>query len=173
MEERIISVYERIAHHHGQRHRAHRIAVAQRARHHQDLLPARRNVDAAIAQVTRHFAADPAAAAAGTTPPFIITYNASSVPILQLGLSGRGLSEQQLIDFGVNFIRTQLVTIPGGAIPYPYGGKQRQVMVDLNPAALQSKGLSPADVVNAVGEPEPDSSGGHGQDRRSSNTTST
>ena len=63
---------------------------------------------------------------------------------------GRGLTEQALFDYGVNFIRTRLVTIPGCAIPYPYGGKQRQIMVDLNPAAMQSKGLSPADVTAAI-----------------------
>ena len=72
------------------------------------------------------------------------------MPIIQLGLSGQGLSEQQLNDFGLNFIRTQLVTVHGAGIPYPYGGKQRQVQVDLNLPALQSKGLSPADVVNAI-----------------------
>jgi len=86
----------------------------------------------------------------GTTPPLIIQFNASSVPILQLGLSGQGLSEQQLNDFGLNFIRTQLATVEGAQIPYPYGGKQRQVQVDINVQALQAKGLSPADVVNAV-----------------------
>ncbi len=88
----------------------------------------------------------------GTQPPLIINYNASSVPILQLGLSGNGLTEQQLNDIGLNFLRTQLVTVPGAAIPYPYGGKQRQIMVDLSPSLLQSKGLSAADVVNAVGQ---------------------
>ena len=86
----------------------------------------------------------------GTTPPLAISYNASSVPILQLALSGNGLSEQQLNDFATNFIRTQLATVPGAAIPWPYGGKQRQVMIDLQLPALQSKGLSPADVVSAV-----------------------
>jgi multidrug efflux pump subunit AcrB len=86
----------------------------------------------------------------GTTPPLIIQFNASSVPILQLGLSGQGLTEQQLNDFGLNFIRTQLATVEGAQIPYPYGGKQRQVQVDINLQALQAKGLSPTDVVNAV-----------------------
>jgi multidrug efflux pump subunit AcrB len=86
----------------------------------------------------------------GSTPPLIITYSASTVPILQLALSGKGLSEQQLNDYGLNFIRTRLITVPGAAVPYPYGGKQRQVQVDLDTAALQSKGLSPLDVVNAV-----------------------
>jgi multidrug efflux pump subunit AcrB len=86
----------------------------------------------------------------GTLPPLIINYSASSVPILQLGLSGSGLSEQQLNDLGQNFLRPQLVTVPGAVIPFLYGGKQRQVMVDLNPGLMQSKGLSPPDVLNAV-----------------------
>src|SRR5580698_8973495 len=86
----------------------------------------------------------------GTLPPLIINYSASSVPILQLGLSGNGLSEQQLNDLGQNFLRPQLVTVPGAVIPFLYGGKQRQVMVDLNPGLIQSKGLSPQDVLNAV-----------------------
>src|ERR1700691_4321307 len=86
----------------------------------------------------------------GTLPPLIINYSASSVPILQLGLSGKGLSEQQLNDMGQNFLRPQLVTVPGAVIPYPYGGKQRQVMIDLNENLLQAKGLSPQDVLNAL-----------------------
>jgi multidrug efflux pump subunit AcrB len=88
---------------------------------------------------------------AGTNPPIVLTYNASSVPILQLALSGKGLQEQDLNDIALNFLRTQLVTIPGAVVPYPYGGKQRQVMIDLNPQELQAKGLSPVDVVTAVG----------------------
>jgi len=87
---------------------------------------------------------------AGTTPPLIINYSASSVPILQLALSGQGLAEQQLFDLGVNFLRPQLVTIPGVAIPYPFGGKQRQVMIDLDMRMLQAKGLSPSDVLNTL-----------------------
>jgi multidrug efflux pump subunit AcrB len=86
----------------------------------------------------------------GTQPPIIINYSASSVPILQLGLSGNGLSEQQLNDLGQNFMRPQLVTVPGSVIPFLYGGKQRQVMIDLDPGLLQSKGLAPQDVLNAV-----------------------
>ncbi len=86
----------------------------------------------------------------GTNPPLVIQYNASTVPILQLALSGQGLSEQQLFDYAVNFIRTTLITTPGLAMPFPYGGKQRQIEVDLNTAALQSKGLAPSDVVNAI-----------------------
>jgi multidrug efflux pump subunit AcrB len=107
-------------------------------------------VEAAIAQITAISQSGLRQMPPGTTPPFIITYNASSVPILQLGLSGKGLSEQQLFDFGVNFIRTQLATVQGASIPLPYGGKQPQIQVDLDPAALQAKGLSAADVVNAV-----------------------
>jgi CzcA family heavy metal efflux pump len=86
----------------------------------------------------------------GTLPPLIINFNASTVPILQLSLSGKGLSESQLNDLAVNFLRTQLVTVPGAAIPYPYGGKQRQVMINLNLNELAAHGLSPNDVLNAV-----------------------
>ncbi|HEX4542600.1 MAG TPA: efflux RND transporter permease subunit, partial [Candidatus Acidoferrum sp.] len=86
----------------------------------------------------------------GTTPPLVIQYNASTVPILQLALSGKGLNEQQLFDAGVNFIRTGLITVPGVAVPYPYGGKQRQIQIDLNTSQLQAKGLSPSDVVNTI-----------------------
>src|SRR5712691_7857183 len=86
----------------------------------------------------------------GTTPPLIINFSASSVPILQLALSGEGLVEQQLFDLGVNFLRPQLVTIRGVAIPFPFGGKQRQVMVDLNPRMLQAKGISPAEVLDSL-----------------------
>ncbi|HVH92493.1 MAG TPA: efflux RND transporter permease subunit, partial [Candidatus Acidoferrum sp.] len=87
---------------------------------------------------------------AGAQPPLILNFSASTVPIVQLALSGEGLSEQQLNDIGLNFLRTQLVTVSGAAVPYPYGGKQTQVMIDLNPRLLQSKGLSATDVVNAV-----------------------
>src|SRR5207248_8690720 len=109
------------------------------------------NLASAIAQVTAICQTQLKQLPPGTTPPLIITYNASTVPILQLGLSGQGLTEQELNDLGQNFIRTQLVTVPGVAIPYSYGGKQRQVEVDLNTQALQSKGLGPSDVVNAIG----------------------
>jgi multidrug efflux pump subunit AcrB len=86
----------------------------------------------------------------GTLPPLIINYSASSVPILQLGITGEGLAEQQLNDLSQNFLRPQLVTVPGAVIPYSYGGKQRQVMIDLNEGLTQSKGLAPQDVLNAV-----------------------
>jgi multidrug efflux pump subunit AcrB len=87
----------------------------------------------------------------GSLPPLIVNYNASTVPILQLSLSGNGLTEPQLNDIGLNFLRTQLVTVPGAAVPYPYGGKTRQVMVNLNPTLMQAKGLSPNDVLTALG----------------------
>src|SRR5579862_285209 len=108
------------------------------------------DINKAIAQVTAISQTQLRQLPPGTTPPLVITYNASTVPILQLALSGKTLSEQQLFDYGVNFIRTRLITVPGAAIPYPYGGKQRQVQVDLNTNALQAKGLSPLDVVNAI-----------------------
>ena len=86
----------------------------------------------------------------GTQPPSVLTYNASSVPVLQLSLSGSNLSEQALSDLGTNFLRTRLATVQGAQIPFPYGGKQAQITVDLDPAALQAKLLSPVDVVNAL-----------------------
>jgi multidrug efflux pump subunit AcrB len=107
-------------------------------------------IEMAVSQIVAQGAAAVRQMPPGTTPPFIIVYNASSVPILQLALSGKGLSEQQLFDFAINSVRTQLATVQGASIPYPYGGKQRQVMIDIRPDLLQAKGLSPADVVNAV-----------------------
>jgi len=86
----------------------------------------------------------------GTFPPFIIQYNASSVPVLQIGVSGPGLNEQQLNDIATNTIRLQLATVEGAQIPFPFGGKQRQIQVDLDLNALEARGLSPADVVNAI-----------------------
>ena len=86
----------------------------------------------------------------GTLPPEIINFSASSVPILQLGLSGDGLSEAQLNDYATNFVRTQLITVPGAVVPSPYGGKQRQITVDMEQAAMQSKGIAPGDILNAL-----------------------
>jgi multidrug efflux pump subunit AcrB len=86
----------------------------------------------------------------GATPPLILNYNASTVPIIQLALSGEGLTEQNLADIGINQLRTPLVTVPGAAIPYPYGGKQRQIQIDLDPSALQARGLSGQDVANTL-----------------------
>jgi CzcA family heavy metal efflux pump len=88
----------------------------------------------------------------GVLPPQIINFSASSVPILQLGISGRGLSESQLNDYATNFIRTQLVTVPGSVIPLPYGGKQRQINIAMDQTAMQSKGVAPGDLLNAVAQ---------------------
>src|ERR1700719_1461133 len=108
------------------------------------------NLQQGIAQITAVSQTQLRQLPAGSTPPLILAYSASSVPVLQLALSGQNLSEQQLNDYGLNFIRTQIITVPGVSVPYPYGGKQRQVQVDLNTSALQSKGLSALDVVNAI-----------------------
>lgn len=86
----------------------------------------------------------------GISPPLILNYNASTIPILQLALSGQGLSEGQMFDLGMNQIRPTLVTVPGAAVPAPYGGSQRQIQIDLDPVALQSKGLSAQDVGSAI-----------------------
>jgi len=86
----------------------------------------------------------------GISSPLIITYSASAVPILQLGVKGQGLSEQELFDYTWNTVHAQLATVPGAAIPYPYGGKLRQVSVNLDIPELQAKGLSPVDVINAI-----------------------
>jgi multidrug efflux pump subunit AcrB len=86
----------------------------------------------------------------GQTPPFILNYNASTVPIIQLALSGAGLTEQTLTDLGTNFLRTRLVTVQGAAVPYPFGGKTPQIMFDLDTAALQARGLTGLDVANAL-----------------------
>jgi CzcA family heavy metal efflux pump len=86
----------------------------------------------------------------GTTPPLILNYNASTVPILQLALSGKGMSEQTLADLALNSVRTQLITVAGAAIPFPYGGKTRQIQIDLDPQALQARGLTAQDVGNAL-----------------------
>jgi multidrug efflux pump subunit AcrB len=86
----------------------------------------------------------------GATPPLILNYNASTVPIIQLALSGQGVSEQTLADTGLNVVRTPLVTVPGAAIPYPYGGKARQVQIDLDSSAMQARGLSGQDVANTL-----------------------
>jgi len=86
----------------------------------------------------------------GATPPLILSYNASTVPIIQLALSGAGLSEQQLQDTGLNTIRVRLITVAGAAVPYPYGGKSREVQIDLDSAAMQARGLSGQDVAGAL-----------------------
>src|SRR5467141_2084101 len=108
------------------------------------------NIQQGIAQITAVSQTQLKQLPAGSTPPLILAYSASSVSVLQLALAGQNLSEQELNDYGLNAIRTQLITVPGASVPYPYGGKQRQVQVDLNTTALQSKGLSALDVVNAI-----------------------
>jgi multidrug efflux pump subunit AcrB len=108
------------------------------------------NIQTANAQVTAIAQTLIKAMPPGATPPLILNYSASTVPVLQVALSGDGLTEQNLADIGINQLRTPLVTVPGAAIPYPYGGKQRQVQIDLDPSALQSRGLSGQDVSNAL-----------------------
>jgi CzcA family heavy metal efflux pump len=108
-------------------------------------------IDMAIAQITAICQASVRSLPPGITPPLIITYNASSVPILQLSLSSKTLSESQVNDLGLNFLRVGLATVQGAAMPNPYGGKVRQIMVDIDISALNGKGLSPNDVVNAIG----------------------
>jgi len=88
----------------------------------------------------------------GTTPPFVLSYNASSVPILQLALSSETIPEQEIFDLGNNILRTQLATVAGASIPYPYGGKQREVQVDLDPRLLRARGLAASDVVSAISQ---------------------
>lgn len=108
------------------------------------------NVQTALAQTTAIVQTILKGLPPGTTPPLVAIFSASTVPVIQIGLTSDNLSEQQLFDFGNNFIRTQLATVQGAALPFPYGGKQRVVSVDINSAALQSKGLSPVDIVNAI-----------------------
>jgi len=109
------------------------------------------NIDVALAQVTAIAQTMLRNLPPGTTPPLIISYNASTVPVIQLALSSAKLSEQELNDFGNNFIRTQLATVQGSALPYPYGGKSRQIQVDLDEKAMQAHGISAQDVSNAIG----------------------
>ncbi|MDF3083532.1 efflux RND transporter permease subunit [Burkholderia sola] len=108
------------------------------------------NVQTAIAQTVSSAQAIVRQMPQGATPPLVITYSASSIPVIQLGLSSKTLSEQSLADIALNFLRPQLITVPGVQIPFPYGGRTRVVAIDLDPQALQAKGLTPADIVNAV-----------------------
>jgi multidrug efflux pump subunit AcrB len=109
-------------------------------------------IEAATAQVTAVSQAAIRSMPPGTTPPFIIRYSASNVPILQVALGSDSLSEQQLFDYGINFIRADMATIQGVQIPYPYGGKQRLIMIDIDPQRLFAWGLSPRDVNNAIAQ---------------------
>ncbi len=108
------------------------------------------NVQGAIAEVTAISQTILRSLPPGTVPPLVISYSASTTPIIQLGLSSKTLPEQQLFDLGQNFLRNYLATVPGAATPYPYGGKVRQIQVDLDLPKLQQYGLAPTDIVNAV-----------------------
>ena len=108
------------------------------------------NLDLAIAQIVAGTNAIRALMPAGIQPPIVVQYNASSVPVLQLSLSSDNLNEQQLYDYGIYRVRQQLAPVPGVTLPTPAGGKYRQIMVDIDPAKLASRGLTPSDVVNAV-----------------------
>ena len=107
-------------------------------------------IEAAIAQITAQTNTQLGYLPQGSRPPNILRYNAATVPILQLGLSSEMLSEQEVYDIGSNFLRTQLATIQGASVPPPYGGKQRQIMVDIDPQQLYARGLSAADISNAL-----------------------
>jgi multidrug efflux pump subunit AcrB len=108
------------------------------------------NIQSAIAQVVASVQSQLRQLPPGITPPLVIKYSASSIPVVQLALSSVTLPEQSLFDAAINLLRPQLITIPGVAVPFPYGGKTRVISVDLDTAALQARGLAPADVVNAV-----------------------
>src|SRR5246500_2591543 len=108
------------------------------------------NIQTALAQCTAISQTFLRTLPPGTTPPLVIIYSASTVPVLQVGLNSDSLSEQQMFDYGNNFIRTQISTVPGASMPFPYGGEQRLVSVDIDSSALQARGLSPVDIVNAV-----------------------
>src|ERR1700742_858266 len=108
------------------------------------------NPELAYAQITAISQSQLQNSPPGTTPPFVLSYDASTVPILQLALSSETIPEQEIFDLGTNMIRTQLATVAGAALPYPLGGKQRQVQVDLDPRELRAHGLSGDDVVTAI-----------------------
>lgn len=109
------------------------------------------NIQTAISQVVASMQTQVRQLPPGITPPLVIKYSASSIPVIQLALSSGTLPEQSVFDAAVNILRPQLVTIPGVAIPFPYGGKVKVISVDLDTQALQARGLAPADVVNAIG----------------------
>ncbi|MEH1793462.1 MULTISPECIES: efflux RND transporter permease subunit [unclassified Nostoc] len=108
------------------------------------------NIASAVAQITSVSQTILRPLPPGITPPFIIQYNASSVPIIQMSVSSKSLPEQALNDYATNFVRTQLATVQGASVPLPYGGKARQIMVDIDPQAMLAKGISAQDVTNAV-----------------------
>jgi multidrug efflux pump subunit AcrB len=108
------------------------------------------NIQTAIAQVVASMQTQIRQLPPGITPPLVIKYSASSIPVVQLALSSPTLPEQAVFDTAINVLRPQLITIPGAAVPFPYGGKSRLISIDLDSAALQARGLAPVDVVNAV-----------------------
>ena len=108
------------------------------------------NIETAIAQTVASVQTQVRQLPPGITPPLVIKYSASSIPVIQLALSSAGRPENSLFDSPINQLRPQLITIPGVAIPFPYGGKNRVISVDLDTQAMQARGLAPADVVNAV-----------------------
>src|SRR5678815_5062917 len=108
------------------------------------------DVSQAIAQTTAISQSAVRSMPPGTVPPLIMQYSATAVPIMQIAMESDTLSEQQLFDYGINYVRSEIATIPGAQIPYPYGGKQRQIMVDIDPKRLHALGLSPRDVQTAL-----------------------
>ncbi|MCU1257300.1 MAG: AcrB/AcrD/AcrF family multidrug efflux protein [Bryobacterales bacterium] len=110
------------------------------------------HIEAAVAQITANCQSVTHILPLGITPPLVVQYNVSNVPILQASLGGKGFSEAELYDFGLNFIRTGLANVQGASIPTPYGGKPRQIMVDLEPDQMFSKGISPSEVSTAINE---------------------
>src|ERR1035438_1630764 len=108
------------------------------------------NIPSAIAQIVASENQQLRQLPPGILPPLVIKYSASAIPVIQLGLSSPSMTEQAVFDSAVNFLRPRLVTIPGVAVPWPYGGKQRVISVDLDTDALRAKGLTPNDVINAV-----------------------
>ena len=124
------------------------------------------NIQQGIAQITAISQTQLRQLPAGTTPPLILAYSASSVPVLQLALSGpKSCRSKQLNDYGLNFIRTQLITVPGASVPYPYGGKQRQVQVDLNTDGVAVEGPVRAGCSQCDQRTKPDPAHGNVQDR--------
>src|SRR5260370_16564179 len=119
------------------------------------LFQAGADVSAGIAEVTAISQAVLVQLPAGITPPLVLSYNATNVAVLRLGLGGKGFSEQQLNDYALNFVRPQLVTVPGAAVPYPYGGKQRYVQVNLNYPAIQAPVPPPPTPIPPIKPPNP------------------
>src|SRR5512146_470240 len=107
-------------------------------------------IGAAISQISSVSSTLLRIAPPGMQPPVIVQFNASNVPVAQLTMSSKTLPEEKIFDYGLNFIRVRLFTIPGLSTPAPFGGKNRQIMIDIDPTALAARGLSPADVVNAL-----------------------